>query len=116
MTLVAVSRFFQKLTKMNFAENKNMRSICLLHRPVCYYVGGYMRGKKKKPKSTRLFYSALQRCSYCIQGRMSSLSGHLSWVGRLRQRKPGVKPTGLNVPGTRVGSPGNRILSSRFRI
>jgi hypothetical protein len=50
MILVLVSRFFQKLTKMNFAENKNMRSICSLHRPLCYYVGGYMRGKKKNKK------------------------------------------------------------------
>lgn len=74
-----------------------------------------MRGKKKNKKYLR-FYSALERCSYRIQGRLFSLSGHLSWVGRLRQRKPGVTPTGLNVPGTRVGSPGNRILSSRFRI
>jgi len=45
--LVSVSRFFQKYTKMNFAENKNMRSSSSLHRPVCNYVGGYMREKKK---------------------------------------------------------------------
>src|SRR3569833_758981 len=74
MTLVAVSRFFQKLTKMNFAENKNMRSICLLHRPVCYYVGGYMRGKKKNQKAPAYFtvhYSAVatafrEECPACL--------------------------------------------------
>jgi hypothetical protein len=48
MHLVAVSRFFENLTQMNFAENKNMRRSPLAQPNSRFYAGGYMKGGKKK--------------------------------------------------------------------
>ena len=49
--LVAVSRFFQNLTQMNFAENKKMHARPCAHKSNCLHAVGYMRERKKKKKS-----------------------------------------------------------------
>jgi len=54
MNLTFMSRLFQYTTKLNFAENNNMRESLRQYMPHCFDVGGYMREKEKKRKEGKL--------------------------------------------------------------